>query len=89
MSSISTPDYGLMAQQEKDLRHAGKSQPKQAKKLEGETAAEKVETDLISNERVGAAAWLGRRKSETEQALERARGTAREQECLGRRGRSR
>lgn len=80
MSNISNPDDELMtAQQEKDLGHAVKPQPERAKSLEHETVDEKIETDLISNEGLGTAAYLRQRKSETEQALERARQKAREQ----------
>lgn len=88
MSRINNPDNDLMtAQQEQDLRHALDSQPERAKKREGETVDEKVETDLISNEGIGTSAYLGRRKSETEEALERARQRAREQAPKGRRRR--
>lgn len=80
MPNVSNPDDDLMtAQQEKDLRHAKRSQPERARKREGETVAENVETVI----------HLGRRGSETEQALERARGKARAQAGAGRRGRSR
>jgi hypothetical protein len=89
MSRINNPDNDIMiAQQEKDLRHPERPQPDQARSVQEETAEERLETDLISNEGIGAAAYSRRPKSETEQALDRARSTAREQENLGRRRRS-
>lgn len=89
MPNVSNPDNDLMtAQQERDLRHPLDTQPEQARKRKIATADEKIETDLISNEGVGLA-FDGRPKSETEQAMERARAKAREQAPRGRRGRGR
>lgn len=90
MSNISNPDDDLMAaQQEKDLRHPTKSQPEKAKSLRRETFEERIETDLTSNEGIGAAVFSERPKSETEEALERARRKVREHADIGRRRRSR
>lgn len=84
MSRMTNPDNDLMIeQQERDLHHAGQSQPERAKRLEDETDAEKIESDAIANDGLGGA-YREQDKSETEEALERARGTAREQVKPGR-----
>jgi hypothetical protein len=86
MSRMTNPDNDmLIAQQERDLGHAERSQPDAARSREGETPEERIEADIFSNKGIGLAVEPGRRKSETEKALERARGKAREQESLGRR----
>jgi hypothetical protein len=60
------------AQQERDLRHGARSQPENAKDTEGETSAERVESDVRSNDGIGGV-FRGRVKSETEEALQRTR----------------
>ena len=88
MPNVSNPDDELMtAQQAKDLRHPLDSDAKQVRKQQNETAGERIEADVRSNEGIGAAAFAERRKSETEEALERARRAAREQVPTGRRRR--
>lgn len=68
----SVPEDDIMdEQQARDLGHATKSQPQQAKDLEKETPEERIEKDTRANRGIGALIPSDR-ESETAKALKRA-----------------
>ncbi|UUP18497.1 hypothetical protein [Nitratireductor thuwali] len=67
------PDKDVMnKQQAKDLGHATKSQPEQAKDAEKETATERIERDTRANRAIGSAMYGDKKTAATERKLERA-----------------